>query len=81
MDPDDEDEDDLHIDDDDRVYKNPRNFPNTHCPRDEEKAVFMVSLMYVLIRIRDMICNYKSVGRFVKGKRVRERGSSIRDIR
>ncbi|XKL64464.1 hypothetical protein PGB90_004550 [Kerria lacca] len=40
-DPDDDDDDDLQIDDDDRVYKNPRNFPNTHCPRDEQKAEFM----------------------------------------
>lgn len=42
--PDDEDDDELQIDDDDRVYKNPRNFPNTNCPRDEDKAEFMVSL-------------------------------------
>lgn len=42
VDPDEDDEDDLQIDDDDRVYKNPRNLPNTHCPRDEEKAEFMV---------------------------------------
>lgn len=45
-DEDDDDEDDLddnypsepEIDDDGRVYKNPRNSPSANCPRDEEQA-------------------------------------------
>ncbi|XP_018896895.2 sushi, von Willebrand factor type A, EGF and pentraxin domain-containing protein 1 isoform X2 [Bemisia tabaci] len=38
----DEDFEDLkEADDDDRVYKNPRNFPSAECPRDEVYAAFM----------------------------------------
>lgn len=36
------DEDDSsEIDDDGRVYKNPRNSPSTLCPRDEEQATLL----------------------------------------
>lgn len=31
-------DDSQEADDDGRVYKNPRNSPNTDCPRDEEQA-------------------------------------------
>ncbi|KAJ8937902.1 hypothetical protein NQ318_001675 [Aromia moschata] len=45
--PDDEDdeveeEDSSEIDDDGKVYKNPRNSPSTLCPRDEEQATLLV---------------------------------------
>lgn len=40
----DEDEDlDEDMEDDGRVYKNPRNSPSNVCPRDEEHAAFLVS--------------------------------------
>lgn len=40
---DDWDEDEsAEIDDDGRVYKNPRNSPSTLCPRDEEQATLLV---------------------------------------
>lgn len=39
-----EDEDyDEEAEDDERVYKNPRNSPSAVCPRDEEHANFLVS--------------------------------------
>lgn len=45
--PDDEDddwddEDSSEIDDDGRIYKNPRNSPSPLCPRDEEQATLLV---------------------------------------
>ncbi|XP_075238047.1 hig-anchoring scaffold protein isoform X3 [Lycorma delicatula] len=45
-DDDDLDEDDLDdpedgLDDDGRIYKNPRNSPSADCPRDEEHALFL----------------------------------------
>ena len=49
--PSDEDEDEedaapthAEVDDDGRVYKNPRNSPSAQCPRDEEQATLLVSL-------------------------------------
>lgn len=43
--PDDEDEDEFddedessEVDDDSRIYKNPRNSPSSECPRDEEQV-------------------------------------------
>ena len=57
--PDDEDDNDLEIDDDDRVYKNPRNFPNTHCPRDEDKAEFMVSLLESAYKFENRLPIYR----------------------
>ncbi|KAG8263395.1 hypothetical protein J6590_035234 [Homalodisca vitripennis] len=39
----DEDEDvDEDMEDDGRVYKNPRNSPSALCPRDEEHAAFLI---------------------------------------
>ncbi|XP_011341700.1 uncharacterized protein LOC105281865 isoform X2 [Ooceraea biroi] len=42
LDEDDDDDDDddpkLEVDDDGRIYKNPRNSPSAQCPRDEEQA-------------------------------------------
>jgi hypothetical protein len=32
------------VDDDGRVYKNPRNLPSALCPRDEEQATLLVSI-------------------------------------
>lgn len=40
----DEDESGEEIDDDGKVYKNPRNSPSTLCPRDEEQATLLVCL-------------------------------------
>ncbi|KAI5725568.1 hypothetical protein M8J77_017209 [Diaphorina citri] len=40
-DEDDDTEEDKQSFDDDRVYKNPRNFPSPECPRDEARATFM----------------------------------------
>lgn len=37
----DEDDDSSEVDDDGRVYKNPRNSPSTECPRDEEQATLL----------------------------------------
>ena len=34
---------DSSFDDDVRVYKNPRNLPSTHCPRDEERTIVLVN--------------------------------------
>lgn len=46
--PDDEDEDEFddseestEVDDDGRIYKNPRNSPSSDCPRDEEQATLL----------------------------------------
>lgn len=39
----DEDESGEEIDDDGKIYKNPRNSPSTLCPRDEEQATLLVS--------------------------------------
>ncbi|CAH0550197.1 unnamed protein product [Brassicogethes aeneus] len=36
-----EEEDSSEIDDDGRIYKNPRNSPSTLCPRDEEQATLL----------------------------------------
>lgn len=50
-DDDDEDEDDEdwdEADDDGKIYKNPRNLPSSDCPRDEEQATLLVSLIYFL---------------------------------
>lgn len=49
--PDDEDEDleeedSSEIDDDGKIYKNPRNSPSTLCPRDEEQATLLVSSIF-----------------------------------
>jgi hypothetical protein len=41
-----EEEDDDQFEDDARVYKNPRNSPSAQCPRDEEQAELLVSLLY-----------------------------------
>lgn len=38
-----EEEDSTEIDDDGKIYKNPRNSPSTLCPRDEEQATLLVS--------------------------------------
>lgn len=41
-----EDDDDIseeEVEDDGRIYKNPRNSPSAQCPRDEEHANFLVS--------------------------------------
>jgi len=42
---DDEYESGTEIEDDERVYKNPRNSPSAVCPRDEAHANFMVRLL------------------------------------
>lgn len=38
-----EEEESSEIDDDGKIYKNPRNSPSTLCPRDEEQATLLVS--------------------------------------
>lgn len=45
----DEDESGEEIDDDGKVYKNPRNSPSTLCPRDEEQATLLVCEMIVIL--------------------------------
>lgn len=52
IDEDDDDDDDemdeidsTEIDDDGKIYKNPRNSPSTLCPRDEEQATLLVEQM------------------------------------
>lgn len=37
-----EEEESSEIDDDGKIYKNPRNSPSTLCPRDEEQATLLV---------------------------------------
>lgn len=44
----DTDEDDAKVDDDDRVYKNPRKLQSSECPRNEEQAAFMVNRLLIL---------------------------------
>lgn len=39
----DDDESGEEIDDDGKIYKNPRNSPSTLCPRDEEQATLLVN--------------------------------------
>lgn len=36
-----EDDESSEVDDDSRIYKNPRNSPSTECPRDEEQATLI----------------------------------------
>uniref|UniRef100_A0A1B6DCY4 Sushi, von Willebrand factor type A, EGF and pentraxin domain-containing protein 1 n=2 Tax=Clastoptera arizonana TaxID=38151 RepID=A0A1B6DCY4_9HEMI len=41
LDDDDDEDQDEEVEDDGRVYKNPRNSPSVQCPRDEEHAGFL----------------------------------------
>lgn len=41
-----EEDDSTEIDDDGRIYKNPRNSPSTLCPRDEEQATLLVCILH-----------------------------------
>lgn len=46
-----EDEDTTEIDDDGKIYKNPRNSPSTLCPRDEEQATLLVSDLKIYVYV------------------------------
>ncbi|XP_026682993.1 sushi, von Willebrand factor type A, EGF and pentraxin domain-containing protein 1-like [Diaphorina citri] len=58
-DEDDDTEEDKQSFDDDRVYKNPRNFPSPECPRDEARATFMCDPGFVTKGFQSARCHAK----------------------